>query len=53
MTSRNRLWLPTIRELVESATEPMLVLVGAAHLGGSEGLLPLLSADGLRLKQLL
>jgi uncharacterized protein YbaP (TraB family) len=53
MTARNRLWLPTIRELVQSAAEPTLVLVGAAHLGGSDGLLQLLRADGLRLKQLL
>ena len=53
MTARNRLWLPTIRELVQSAAEPTLVLVGAAHLGGSDGLLQLLRADGLKLKQLL
>jgi uncharacterized protein YbaP (TraB family) len=53
MTARNRLWLPGIRELVQSATERALALVGAAHLGGSDGLLPLLSADGLRLKRLL
>jgi len=54
ITARNYLWLPTIRELVRSgANEPTLVLVGAAHLGGSDGLLQLLGADGLRLKQLL
>jgi uncharacterized protein YbaP (TraB family) len=53
MTARNRLWLPTIRELVQSATDPTLVLVGAAHLGGPDGLLPMLGVEGLRLKQLL
>jgi len=54
ITARNYLWLPTIRELARSAAnEPTLVLVGAAHLGGPDGLLQLLAADGLRLKQLL
>jgi hypothetical protein len=50
ITARNYLWLPTVRELVESAKEPTLVLVGAAHLGGADGLLPQLAARGLKLK---
>jgi uncharacterized protein YbaP (TraB family) len=49
LAARNHLWLPTVRELVQSANEPTLVLVGVAHLGGSDGLLPLLGACGLRL----
>jgi hypothetical protein len=49
LTSRNFLWLPTIRELVRSASEPTLVLVGAAHLGGPDGLVSQLAACGLRL----
>jgi uncharacterized protein YbaP (TraB family) len=49
LTSRNFLWLPTIGELVRSAREPMLVLVGAAHLGGPDGLLSQLADGGLRL----
>lgn len=49
LTSRNFLWLPTIRELVRSAREPTLVLVGAAHLGGLDGLVSQLAAGGLRL----
>jgi uncharacterized protein YbaP (TraB family) len=49
ISARNNLWVPIIRELVQSAYEPTLVLVGAAHLGGSDGLLPLLVASGLRL----
>jgi hypothetical protein len=49
LTSRNHLWLPTIRELAKSAEEPTLVLVGAAHLGGADGLLSYLAASGLRL----
>jgi hypothetical protein len=48
ITARNYLWLPIIRDLVDSAREPTLVLVGAAHLGGSDGLLPQLAACGLR-----
>ncbi len=49
VTARNYLWLPTVRELAESADEPTLVLVGVAHLGGADGLLPQLAACGLRL----
>jgi len=49
LTSRNYLWLPTIRELVRSAREPTLVLVGAAHLGGPDGLVSQLAASGLKL----
>jgi len=49
ITARNYLWLPIIREIVQSAKEPTLVLVGAAHLGGADGLLPQLAACGLRL----
>lgn len=49
ITARNHLWLPTIHQLVQSAVEPTLVLVGVAHLGGSDGLLPQLAAGGLRL----
>lgn len=49
ITARSHLWLPTIRDLAQSASEPTLVLVGAAHLGGADGLLPQLAACGLRL----
>ncbi len=50
ITSRNCLWLPRIRAIVQSANEPTLILVGAAHLGGAGGLLPLLREAGLSLK---
>lgn len=50
VTERNYLWLPRIRELVQTASEPTLVLVGAAHLGGEGGLLQQLAACGLRLR---
>lgn len=48
ITSRNCLWLPRIRAIVQSANEPTLILVGAAHLGGADGLLLQLAALGLR-----
>lgn len=49
INARNRLWLPTICELAKSANGPTLVLVGVAHLGGTDGLLPLLAGRGLKL----
>jgi hypothetical protein len=49
ITARNNLWLPIIRELVQSASEPTLVLVGAAHLGGLDGLVSQLALCGLNL----
>jgi uncharacterized protein len=52
LTSRNYLWLPTIHEHVRSAREPTLILVGAAHLGGPNGLVSQLAAGGLRLTRL-
>lgn len=49
IAARNSLWIPTIRELVQSANAPTLVLVGAAHLGGPDGLVSQLAAGGIRL----
>lgn len=49
ITGRNYLWLPAIRDLVQSANEPTRVLVGAAHLGGRDGRVSQLTACGLRL----
>jgi hypothetical protein len=48
VTARNYLWLPRIRDLVQTASEPTLVLVGAAHLGGPGGLLQQLTNVGLK-----
>lgn len=50
ITARNYLWLPTVRDLVQSSNEATLVLVGAAHLGGADGLLLRLARDGVRPK---
>ena len=49
LTARNALWMPRILELVRVAREPTLVLVGAAHLGGPDGLVAQLAASGLTL----
>ena len=49
ITPRNRLWLPTICYLAQSAIQPTLILVGAAHLGGPDGLVSQLAVCGLRL----
>jgi uncharacterized protein len=47
--TRNQRWLSKILKLVQVVDESTLVLVGAAHLGGAEGLVPLLAAAGLTL----
>jgi uncharacterized protein YbaP (TraB family) len=52
ITARNYLWVPTIRELVQSARTPTLVLAGVAHLGGADGLVQQLVAGGLKLTSL-
>ena len=53
INARNQLWLPIIGELVRTASEPILVLVGSAHLGGPDGLVSQLVADGNSLKSLI
>lgn len=45
LSARNRAWMPRLTAMLDSAT-PHLVLVGAAHLPGADGLLPLLKARG-------
>jgi uncharacterized protein len=46
LTTRNRAWLPTLLDRFRSDT-PHLVIVGAAHVVGAEGLLALLKEQGL------
>ena len=48
---RNRAWMPKIEGYARSR-EPHFVVVGAAHLGGPEGLLALLKQRGYQLEQL-
>jgi uncharacterized protein len=46
LADRNRAWLPALAERFARA-EPQLVIVGAAHLVGPDGLLALLPARGI------
>jgi uncharacterized protein YbaP (TraB family) len=45
--SRNRSWMPTLKRLVDSG-EPQLIVVGAAHLVGPDGLVAQLKARGYK-----
>lgn len=51
LEQRNRAWMPKIERYYSNA-KPHFVVVGAAHLGGPEGLLRLLKARGYRIEQL-
>lgn len=46
LATRNRAWMPALLEHFNGA-EPALVIVGAAHFAGADGLLALLKARGL------
>ena len=45
ISNRNRNWVPTIEDLLQSGKTAM-VTVGAAHIGGPKGLIALLCATG-------
>lgn len=49
LAGRNRAWVPTLVERFRGET-PVLVVVGAAHLVGPDGLLALLKAQGVEVK---
>jgi len=51
LDERNRNWLPLIEAELERDSGDTLVLVGAAHLVGENGLLALLEEQGYRVKQ--
>ena len=51
LVERNRNWLPHIEALF-SRSSPALVVVGAAHLVGPDGLLKMLQGKGYRIEQL-
>jgi len=50
LVERNRNWMPQI-EACLTRTTPCLVVVGAAHLVGPDGLIALLRAKGYRVEQ--
>ena len=49
LADRTRAWVAPLAERLKQDT-PMLVVVGAAHLPGADGLLALLKAEGLEAK---
>jgi len=49
--ARNRNWIPRIEKYL-SSKDTYFVVVGAGHMGGSEGLLALLKRRGYRIEQL-
>ena len=51
VTDRNRAWLPKIEEMLRSGKNG-IVIVGAGHLVGSEGVVELLKKKGLKVTQL-
>ncbi len=50
LTDRNRRWLPKIEEWL-GGEKPTIVIVGAGHLVGKEGVVELLRAKGLKVTQ--
>jgi len=46
---RNRAWLPQLAKRLRGS-QPQLIMVGAAHLVGDDGLIALLAAEGLHLQ---
>lgn len=51
LKDRNERWVPQIVEMLQTDTNEF-VLVGAGHMGGAHGLLPLLQAEGFSVEQL-
>jgi len=51
LEARNRRWIPKIESYLHSG-QTYFVVVGAAHMGGPEGLLALLKARGYKIEQL-
>jgi uncharacterized protein YbaP (TraB family) len=51
LAGRNRKWIPKIEQYLRSG-QTCFVVVGAAHMGGPEGVLALLRARGYKIEQL-
>jgi uncharacterized protein YbaP (TraB family) len=51
LVNRNRTWLPKLEALF-TRPKPAFVVVGAAHLVGTDGLLTMLRAKGYKITQL-
>ena len=50
--SRNRAWLPAIKQALARPGGATMLTVGAAHIGGNDGLIALLCRDGYQIEQL-
>ena len=50
--SRNRSWLNHIREFLSSSDKTVMVTVGAAHIGGENGLVQLLCTEGFGVERM-
>lgn len=48
LNNRNKNWIPVIEKMIH--TQPTFIAVGAAHLGGKEGVIQLLKAKGYKLE---
>ena len=51
VTDRNRLWLPKLEGFLRDSHQTRMVVVGAAHTAGGEGLPALLQAKGYQVEQ--
>ncbi|MCA0997918.1 TraB/GumN family protein [Alloyangia pacifica] len=49
LVARNHAWIPVLLEAAEQSEEPVVAAFGAAHLGGTEGVLNLLADEGFSL----
>jgi hypothetical protein len=50
LVDRNQNWMPQIEAMIENNDRPMIV-VGAGHMPGSDGLIALLEARGYTVEQ--
>jgi uncharacterized protein YbaP (TraB family) len=51
ITARNRAWIPKIEALIQGGDDA-LVVVGAGHLVGTQGVVAMLRAKGYTLEQM-
>ena len=52
LLDRNRAWLPKLESLLDGGSARTMVVVGAAHLVGPDGLVAMLKAKGYRVEQM-
>jgi uncharacterized protein YbaP (TraB family) len=52
VSDRNKRWMPALQKLLNDEKKDYLVVVGALHLVGKEGLLDMMQAQGIKARQL-